>query len=275
MTLTVKSNRTLRQGHLEMELAGAKQDLPGAIAADDPEALLFKFTLERAGSFRVHFTSQEGEANTDRSPYQIDVIDDRVPLVELHKPGADVKLPANGTLQLEGSATDDLGIKQMTLRLKVVKGASHPDLEAKPYREGKSFLLVNGKYPDRLDYKDFVALESLKTAKKVPFPLSPGMQFEYWLEAVDNSDFPEPGGNVGRSKHYTVTVIDPEKDRQKQQQEQQPGPPATAATRTETGQGHRPAKRPGQTGAAGPGGQQGPRRGREAQAGPGEQGQGA
>ena len=33
----------------------------------------------------------------------------------------------------------------------------------------------------------------VKDRKGEPFPLTPGMELEYWLEAVDNSDHPNPG----------------------------------------------------------------------------------
>jgi hypothetical protein len=217
VTLTLKTNRSLAQGRLELEQAGDKRELACQVLPDDREAMRCKFRLDRPGTFRVHFESREGESNTDRSPYQIEVIDDNAPLVELTKPGKDINLPANGTLQLDGSATDDVGIKQMTLRLRVIsKGLAQPELASKVYREGKSFQLAGGKYPDFLSYKDFVALDGIKTAKG---PLAAGMELEYWLEAVDNSDYPEPAGNVGRSKKYRVAIGAPEQDKQKQEEQ--------------------------------------------------------
>jgi hypothetical protein len=221
VTLTLKTNRRLAEARLELELGKDRQDLPGQLLPADPEAVQFRLALERSGSFRVHFLARGGEVNTDRSPYQIDVIEDRAPLVELSKPGKDVELPANGTLQLEGSATDDLGIKGLTLRLRVARGPAQPDLRPKVYREGKSFQLAGGKYPDHLGYKDFVALDKVQTGKGAVFPLAVGMELEYWLEAVDNSDYPDPAGNVGISMKYRVKIGAPEQDRRRQQQERQ------------------------------------------------------
>jgi hypothetical protein len=216
--LVIKTNRALRQGHLELDLSGDKQDVPGQIKAETPDTLHCRFVLERSGNFRVYFQSQGGETNNDRSPYAIDVIPDSAPLVDLRKPGKDIELAANGTLRLEGSAVDDLGIKQMTIRLRVA-GAAQPGLQPKPYRQGKSFQLANGRYPNGIDYKDFLALDGLRTVAGAAFPLAKGMELEYWLEAIDNCDYPDPAGNIGRSKKYRVTIGTPEKDQEKVKQE--------------------------------------------------------
>src|SRR5262249_10525985 len=148
--------------------------LTGEAVEGDAQARAFKFVLDRDGSFRVQFTSAEGETNIDRGTYAIKGIEDLKPLVKITRPG-NVKLAANGTLSVEGWARDDYGLTGMTLRLRVKKGPQTPELESKPYRPGVSFKLTDGSYPTDLAYKDFVALEKLKTAKGQPFPLSAGM----------------------------------------------------------------------------------------------------
>jgi hypothetical protein len=218
VTLTALANRPVREGHLEMELGGVRKDLPGEVPASAPDTMRFRFTLDQDGTYRVLFTSQDGERNTDRSPYRIEVVADQKPVVELTKPGKDVELPANGTLRLEGRAEDDFGIKGLTLRLHVANG---PVLEPKVYRAGKSFRLETGDYPDKLDYKDFVALEKLKNEAGAAVSLKPGMELKYWLEAADNCDYPDPAGNVGRSKEFTVKITEPGKDKKQQQKERQ------------------------------------------------------
>ncbi len=221
VTLVARTNRPWQSGHLVLKEGPAVKQLPGEAVADDPQARRFKITLERRGSFEVHFTSPEGEKNIDRGEYWVEVLDDRTPTVTLTKPGKDIKLPANGALALEGSAVDDFGIKGITLKLRQATEPRPLDLAPKPYREGVSFKLADGTYPEALEYKDFVALEKLKTIKGEPFAVKPGMVLEYWLEAVDNADYPEAGGNVGKSKVYKVTIAAPETDQKKQEQERQ------------------------------------------------------
>jgi collagen type III alpha len=220
VTLTAHTNRAvqLKASRLDMEQKGGPKKVVLAEPVEgDPQALRFKFVLEADGSYRIQFTSTEGEVSNDLLPYRIQTLKDEKPEVKLTKPGQDVSLPANGMLPLEGEATDDIGLVGLTLRLKVANGEA---LAAKPYREGKDFKLADGGYPRMLGYKDFVELPKLKDAAGKPFAVRPKMVLEYWLEAVDNCDFPK--GNVGESKHYKVTLTEPvAQDKQNQQQQQQ------------------------------------------------------
>src|SRR5262249_8126416 len=126
----------------------------------DETALRFKFVLEQSGkgTYTIHFTSLEGEFHSDAS-YPLEVREDKAPQVELRKPGVDVALPANELLHLEGIAKDDVGVREMALRIKVENG---DELAPKPYRSEKELRLPGGGYPHVLDYKDFVDLTKLK-----------------------------------------------------------------------------------------------------------------
>jgi hypothetical protein len=217
VALVAHTNRTVRvkDSRLELELAeGAKKVVPAEAVADDPQAFLFRLVLDESGKYRVWFTSAEGESNTDPPAYTVQVLTDHEPRVELTKPGQNVTLPANGVLRLEGLATDDIGLKGMTLQMQVKGG---PKLRAKPYREGKSFRLEDGGYPTTLRYKDFVELASVQDPDGKPVTLRPKTEVEYWLEATDDCDFPGP--NVGKSDTYKLTIADPETDKAKEGQE--------------------------------------------------------
>src|SRR5262249_34325234 len=179
-----------------------------------------RFTLDKSGTFRVLFHSVDEEENANPSAYEMTVDIDGAPTVELTQPDQqNIELPANGTLKAEGYATDDFGVKSMALHFKVLEGQNKAALAPKAYRPGKSFVLVDGSYPQKLDYKDFVALDTLTTDKGVPFPLTKGMVLEEWLEARDNSDYPNKDGNVGQSKPRRLTILDPEKNDQKIKQD--------------------------------------------------------
>jgi hypothetical protein len=223
VTLEIKANRALKAGKLEVVQNGARlPDVPGEVQADDHSMRFSKFVLDQPGTYRVVFTSRDGESNTDQSFYTIKVLKDRAPEVVLTKPGKDVKLPANGTLQLLGKAADDFGVKSLTLRLRVVKGDTQPVLMPKPYRGGKIFELANKRYPDQVDYKDFVALEKVQDEGGKAFALKPGMEVEYWLEAIDNCDYPDGNkGNVGESKRFKVLIAEPDKNNQEQKKQRQ------------------------------------------------------
>src|SRR5207249_4159754 len=98
-----------------------------------------------------------------------------------------IDLPANGLLPLEGSASDDIGLASLTLRIKRENGET---LQAKPYRGGKSFRQPDGRYPQMLEYKDSVELDKLKQEDGKPAILKPDQVIEYWLEATDLCDYP-------------------------------------------------------------------------------------
>lgn len=207
--LIAHTNRQVSGGQISLE-----NGLPisSELLADDPQALRFRLTLEKDGKYRVWFTSRQGERNTDPMPYTIHVQPDHAPKVSLTKPG-NVTLPANGVLRPEGSASDDFGLTVMELKMQVENG---PGLRPKRYREGKSFRLANGKYPQTLEYQDFVELDHVKVESGADYVLQPGTVVKYWLEATDNCDYPAP--NVGKSEEFTITIAAQPLDNKRSQQ---------------------------------------------------------
>lgn len=212
VTLVARTNRNVRDGRLEM--VEGRRDVAGEVVPGDPQALRFRLTLETSGTYRVWFTSVEGERNADPMDYTIKVQTDQVPRVVLTKPGKDVHLPVNGVLRLEGLASDDFGLTGLTLRLKL-PGEDKP--RGKPYRDHKALRRADGSLPQRLEYQDFVDLAKLGRADGEA--LQKGMTVEYWLEATDNCDYPAP--NVGRSDRFHVVLDDPEKDPKKSEEQRQ------------------------------------------------------
>jgi hypothetical protein len=217
VSLCIRTNRTIRAGRLEFEgkdKSGAKP-VQGQPAGDDPQTLLVRFVLDEDGKYRFHFNSTDGEAYSDLSTYSVTAIPDEKPSVELTKPGQDIRLPVNGLLQLEGEAGDDIGVQNVLLRMRVVGGDK---LQDRPYRSGDKLRLADGGYPREVEYKDFVELPRVKGEDGKAFPLRPGMELEYWLEARDACDYPRPNP-PGESKHFRVRLTEPENNESKRQQE--------------------------------------------------------
>jgi hypothetical protein len=210
VTVLVRTNRAIKEARLDFEA----KSLAGERLAEDGRAFRVRLVLDEPGQYRVVFTSQDGETYADPKLYPVVVIADQPPKVELTKPGQDVRLPANAVLQLEGQASDDVGVKSLTLRARLVGGAK---LKAKPYRADDKLRLPGGGHPRALPYKDFVDLGKVQAEDGSALALRPGTELEYWLEAADACDYPKP--NVAESKHYKVQIVEPEKDQKKQQQE--------------------------------------------------------
>ena len=168
VSLTVRTNRVVREGQLVLD---GEKPLVAELLPEDSSAMRFQLVLENDATYRIVFTSTEGERNTDPMAYTIKVLHDLAPVVELKKPGGDVELPPDGTLRLEGVARDDFGVAGLSLHMKLVDG---PDLKSKPYRPGKEFRLADRTYPQILEYKDFVELEKVQNSKDEPAGLKPG-----------------------------------------------------------------------------------------------------
>ncbi|MCS6850628.1 MAG: hypothetical protein NZ700_05605 [Gemmataceae bacterium] len=211
VTILARTNRQVAEGRLLIE---GRPPILAEKLPDRPDSLLFRLVLDRDGQYVIRFTSKEGEENPEPLPYRIKVIRDAAPRVQITKPEQEISLPANGVLEVEGLAVDDVGLTKLQLRLRVEGG---DELAAKPYREGKSFRFDDGTYPQTLDYQDFVKLDQLQDAQGRPKPLQPGMVLEYWLEAVDNCDYPE--ANIGRSQTQRVQIAKPD-DPQRQEKRQ-------------------------------------------------------
>ncbi len=218
--MLIHTNRALRAGGLQLDINGVRTEVPGEVLASDSRTMRTRLTLEQRGTFRVVFTSKDGEENSDRTPYQIEVLDDLAPHVVFTKPAQDVVLPPNGTLALAGKARDDIGIKSLALRLKVINSPGYL-LAPKAYRAEKSFQFADGTYPDALDYQDILYLDKLKTAQGEAVLLKAGMVIEYALEARDNADYPRPDGNVGVSQAYKITISDAKKEDKQQKEERE------------------------------------------------------
>jgi hypothetical protein len=212
--LRVRTNRNLRDGRLEFE--GKNKTERCTIDPAQPDTLLVSFLLEQDGRYRLHFTSTDGEAYSDPVSYPVTAIPDNPPTVELTKPGEDIRLPADALLQLEGKASDDIGVKSLELQMQVVGGQR---LRSQRYRSDEELRLPDGGYPRELEYKDYVELARVKDQEGKPVSLRAGMELEYWLEASDACDYPQP--NLVQSKHYRVFLTEPEKKEEKQQQDKQ------------------------------------------------------
>lgn len=198
VTIVAKANRELRDGR--MVIADVTQPIIGSVAGD---TLTVSFKLENNGSYRLFFTATNDETNIDSPPYLLRVMTDALPYVSFKPIQAEEnKLPINGLLTVDGEATDDFGIDNMTLKMKVQNG---PMLKAKPYRAGKSFRRESDNtWPLTLDYKDSIRVSDIKLETGGESKLKEGDIIEYWLEAADNCT--EPKANIGRTKSYTVRL---------------------------------------------------------------------
>jgi hypothetical protein len=223
--VTVHTNRDLKEGWLQFEGAHGTTVAHGDLVPGDQQGFTAHLTLDESSQYRICFTSVDSENFVEPQAYPLIAVPDNPPVVTLtspaerkDKPSWIPDVPANSVLPLEGSATDDVGVKAMRLNLRVDNG---PTLPPQEYRTPKDFQLPHGGNPTKVEYKDFVDLPKVKNPADALFTVRPGMVLEYWLTAEDACDYPDPNKpNVGESKHYRVQIIDPLHNDQVRKQQQ-------------------------------------------------------
>jgi hypothetical protein len=224
VTLVAHANRPVKKATIEFP--GYDEPIAGELDATNPLQVKFtQLSMMNEGDYRIAFWPKTDEEAGTPGVFKVRILTDQGPRVQITSPIQELtELPANGVLAVEGEATDDVGIANMTLRMRVLSPKPE-ELKAKPYRDGMSFRRESdGSYPTQLQYKDFVELANLKPDGEAGanFKIEPGMEIEYWLVATDNCDVP-PGPNVGISQKQRVKITKPvtEKPQQQLQQEKQ------------------------------------------------------
>lgn len=220
VVVTAKTTRGVESATLEY----AGMTFTGEKVPDQPMWTRFKLpALDKDGPAKVSFKPTTSEATTAPRSIPVRVLTDQAPTVQIDEPKeAEKQLPANGTLELKGLATDDHGVDRLTLRMVVKTSGEDRYLKPKPYRGGMSFLRKeDNSWPTRVEYKDFIKLPDLRLEKDPNWRAAPGAVIEYWLEAVDNCAVPEPNRNVSEPKKRIIViapVMKPEEQKKIDQQ---------------------------------------------------------
>ena len=219
ITIQAHANRPIREAHARFP--GLSDTLNATPVMGNPSVVEFHLPpLEQDGNLEVWFYPSTNEKMASPKFIPIHVRVDHSPEVVITKPTqAEIQLPANGTLEVDGYATDDFGVKSMSLQLEVVSPVGQK-LKAKPFRSGKDFMRQSDRsFPTKLEYKDSISLEKLQKDTGEEYPAREGIVIEYWLEATDNCDVPGP--NKGISKKQRIRVLAPLKQEQQKKQQQQ------------------------------------------------------
>ena len=226
ITLQAKTNREPIRGSLQFE-AKHLDPVEGQKVPGLPDSLRFAFTAREGSRYRLRMDTSAGETNIDSPWYLLTLDPDLPPVVRITQPtDAEVTLPANGTLMVDGQVGDDFGVDKVRLRLRL----QGRDLQPIPYMEGRSFRRERDHtWPTYLSYKLSADLTRLRFADNAPFTPHEGMILEYWVEAIDNcseaapvKDWNDQPGNVGRSEVRRLRLSAPlTQPHEQQQQEQQ------------------------------------------------------
>ena len=159
-----------------------------------------KTTLEVSGhrTYDLRVTDTDGYTNKGLLDYSLVEMTDQPPSLQIVKPGKNLSVAPTATVPLEVRASDDYGIKEVSLWLRLPGKKEFP-LAA--WREGKTTKTATCTY--------VLSLSDLK--------VKPGQVITYYARAGDWNDISGPG--TGTSRSYTLTVLAPEKMRELSQTE--------------------------------------------------------
>lgn len=226
ITLLAKTNREPVRGILQFELPQL-QPVEGKAVAGLPDTLQFQFIARESSRYRLRMDTSVGETNVESPWFSLTLDPDQPPTVLITQPAeAEIVLPANGTLMVDGQVGDDFGIDKVRLRCRMSNGK---ELQPIPYMEGRSFRRNrDNTWPTHLTFKLSADLPRLRYADNTPFTPQEGMVLEYWVEAIDNcteappvKDWDEQPGQVGRSEVRRLRLAAPLTQPQDQQRHQQ------------------------------------------------------
>ncbi len=166
ITARVLSNRPLSGGTLQLQAIGSvTQEKEIAGIRDESHRVRFEWTARAAGRITLEIHDVLG---TGSGPVQLEqkLIRDGRPEVVIREPAADVLATPETELPLEGSVTDDLELKRVTL-VRQLKGYRERSL-AQPVAPGRRFELSN-------------------QINLAPFGLVAGQTLELILEGADTN----------------------------------------------------------------------------------------
>ncbi len=125
------------------------------------------FPLKNSGTYYFEISDKENLKNIDPIVYQITVLEDRHPLVELIDPGDDIEIPPDAAVNLLIDANDDFGFTKLGIKYQMIssiealgdsswKAINVPILEksVKYFQQGYlwNFQMLNVGYGDALKY---------------------------------------------------------------------------------------------------------------------------
>jgi hypothetical protein len=188
-----------------LKLIGIDKELPLKIGGSNSDDLTGEFEIPAANltGFSIQLTNEAGISSGDGTQYQIDLIPDRPPTIQLTYPERLQELytlKAKPTIAF--SASDDYGLFQITLCYRVVQDASDVtgDTSSTPAPPPTRIEMdLGGEHPLTSQRRYVWDLAAVKP------PLTEGTTVEYWMEARDGNNVTGPG--IGESEHHTIKVV--------------------------------------------------------------------
>ncbi len=116
VNLEIETDQPVSGGELRMEFKGRKSTNILISASADKRAFKVAVPMHSPGTYQVHLVSEETGFNNEFSPfYEINPLADLIPTVRIDAPKTDTIVQPDDVIRILGSATDDLGLTNVSL----------------------------------------------------------------------------------------------------------------------------------------------------------------
>ncbi len=167
VTVHATTNEPARGGALNLTVGDPASM---TVAADDSHKLTGQFKVTKSGTYTINFRTTGGQLNPNPVVYDIHAIADRPPQAKFLQPDRPtIKVPANVKVDLIMTGSDDHGVKDATLHVKL----GNESLYSKNVLEGRPTA------------PDFRATELIDLAQH---HVKSGQTLKYWLTVRDNHE---------------------------------------------------------------------------------------
>jgi hypothetical protein len=213
VVIYAKTNMPVRTAVINLSYSAGSADME--VSRDDSTELVGKFKVTKSGTYKIDFRTTGNQVNPSPVNYDIFALPDREPTVKFIQPSQpNVKVPSNVKVDLTATGTDDHGVRDATLYVRL----GNEDLMG----SGENLLENQEPRPE------FRVTKTLDLAK---LHVKPGDLISYWLTVRDNKD---PVPHRVDTQHQVIEVTAPatpeeqkrlEREQKKQSEQLNPGPP--------------------------------------------------
>ena len=200
----IKSNVDL--GKASVAFKSRRAELGGTSLAVEPRKASVVFDVDKDDEYQVKIADTDGNPGTG-ALFQIKALRDRYPRVTIKKPEKDLMVHKEQTIEVEISADDDIGVKEI--------GIFHSiDVDEKQ-------IMVR-----RLDPQP-VRVEGKLVWELGTMNLKGGEVIAYYAYAIDNDSVSVGGPKMSKSDIHFLTVYDEEKYDSEKEAKKKKDPPGT------------------------------------------------
>lgn len=186
LTLAIRATQPLKRAAVKLTDG---RDLPMVVDRAEPQNATVTFPLTSSAGYTIHLTSFAGLDNLRPPRFQLIATPDEAPIVAVTRPGRDLILPTNATIDLTIEAQDDRALANLALQTRAGGGA---------WTDQQTWAVDDG--------RTYTVHTSLTLASLHP---QPGDTILYRAAATDRRT---PEAQIGYSRTWSITLVEPEDD---------------------------------------------------------------